>query len=116
LIRADGSTSTDRHVFSHLYEVACKRYRRLLPENVEKERAREKRRVRADGAKNPPPAKKKRFDACGRWNCIARLAQLSNGQGVRVRAECMCGQPGYTAPVIPEGVSEDVRIALLGSN
>ena len=50
----------DPLAFSYQWEIACKKYRRLLPKNREKEREREKRRVRAEGTKNPVPKKKKR--------------------------------------------------------
>ena len=70
------------------------RYRRLLPDNIEKEREREKRRKRAEGAKNPPANKKKRFDGCGRATCAANVAPMMalRYNGACLRMECTCGQ------------------------
>ena len=77
---------------SYLHDIACKRYRRLLPDNIEKEREREKRRKRAVGAKKPPANKKKRFDACGRATCAANVALMMGMRynGARLRMECCC--------------------------
>ena len=83
-----------RDVDSDDYDIPCKRYRRLLPHNIEKEREREKRRKRAEGAKKPPANKKKRFDSCGRANCAANVAPMMalRFNGACLRMECRCEQ------------------------
>ena len=81
--------STSMEYFHVYYDIARKRYRRLLPEVRERERAREAKRVRSADSKNPPEHQPRK-----RSHSLAALEEYAVHNSI-MRGVPYCSKHGY---------------------